>query len=235
MTKPGRREAIILAGGRGSRLASVLPSRQKVTAEVDGEPFALRLVRWLGAFGVERIVFAAGHRSEDVAAIVAGWSETKPQLAISIEDQPLGTGGAVRLAFEATAADPVLVLNGDSFADVDVDALYAFHAARGARATLALARVDDTSRYGAVEQDGDGVITSFREKASGGGPGVVNAGVYLFSRAVLARAPASQAFGLEHDFFPDLIGDGLFGLAFAGRFIDIGTPESFDAAQSFFE
>lgn len=237
-TRGGRgREAIVLAGGRGTRLAAVLPSRQKVTAEVRGEPFALRLARWLAAAGVERIVFAAGHRSEDVQAIVAAHRAERPQLAVSVEDAPLGTGGAVRLAAEQTSAEPVLVLNGDSFAEVDIDAFYAFHAAKGAAASLALARVEDTARYGAVDCAPDGAVRSFREKLAAGadGAGVINAGVYLFSRAALETIPLGQSASLETDVFPKLVGKGLYGMGFEGRFIDIGTPESLAAAETFFQ
>lgn len=230
------REAIVLAGGRGTRLATVLPNRQKVAAEVRGEAFALRLARWLGAADVDRVVFAAGHRAADIETLVASYTAASPKLIVSVEPEPLGTGGAVALAARRTAADTVLVLNGDSFAEVNLQALYDFHDATGAAATLALARVDDVGRYGAVEARETGEIISFREKlGAAGGAGLINAGVYLFDRKVLNLLPTDRAVSLEQEVFPSLIGAGLYGMAFEGRFIDIGTPESLAAAEAFFE
>jgi len=230
----GQREAIVLAGGRGTRLAAVLPDRQKVTANVGGTPFALRLAQWLGEAGVNRVVFAAGHRAKDVEALTAD-SGQRPELVVCVEPRPLGTGGAARFAASRTRANPVLVLNGDSIAEIDLRALYGFHRERHAAVTLALAPVPDTGRYGLVHTEADGRVASFHEKVSGvQAPGWINAGVYLFERDALLSIPSNREVSLEREIFPALIGKGLYAMRFDARFIDIGTPESLGAAGAFF-
>lgn len=230
----GLREAIILAGGRGTRLASVL-TQQKVTAEVDGTPFVMRLVRWLATFGIERVVLAAGHRVEDVEALVKAHGTARPELAISQEKEPLGTAGAIRLAADKTSADTVLVMNGDSIAEIDLPSLYQFHTDRQALVTLALVAVPDPSRYSFVEMGPDGAILQFHEKPDTPRAGAwINGGIYLFERCAFEEIPAGRPASLEFDVFPRLIGRGLYGKQYHARFIDIGTPESLIAAGSFF-
>ncbi len=229
------REAVILAGGLGTRLASVLPDRQKVTAEIGGQPFALRLAQALARRGVTRIVFAAGHRAADVQTVIDQAPAAGPRMEISVEAEPLGTGGALRLALERTTAEPLLVMNGDSFADVDIDRLYDAHARRSARVTLATVKVEPVGRYGLVESREDGRVLAFDEKPTSPPPqGWINAGVYLFAREVVAAMPRATPFSLERDVFPALVGHGLYAVRFEAPFIDIGTPESLQAAQTFF-
>src|SRR5690349_15999407 len=121
-------DAIVLAGGLGTRLQTTLPNQQKVTAKIGGEPFLVKLIRRLADAGVRRVVLAVGHRAEDVMALVSAHSDARLQLVTSVETAPLGTGGATRLAFMQTESDPVLVMNGDSYCDIDLDAFRAFHA-----------------------------------------------------------------------------------------------------------
>lgn len=232
---PGRLDAIVLAGGQGSRLRAALPNRQKVTAPVGGRPFLARLIDWLASAGADRVVLAAGHRSADVQEVVDAYPGSGPELRLSIEPCPLGTAGAVRLAAQQTESDPVLVLNGDSFADIDLAAFRAFHADRQAEASLALVPSPAGDRYGSVDVDATGSVLSFREKSARlREAAAINAGIYLFRREMLARLPERYPLSLEHDVFPRLIGSRFYAMLFKVKFIDIGTPESLQAAAQFF-
>jgi NDP-sugar pyrophosphorylase family protein len=227
--------AIVLAGGRGTRLASVLPDRQKVTADIAGVPFVRRVVHWLRQAGMTRIVLAAGHRADDVAHALAVGPPSRTQIIISAEPRPLGTAGAVRRAANSTAGNPVLVVNGDSFAEIDPAVLLDFHAERRALVSLALVATPDVTRYGTVLTGNDDEVLSFTEKsAAPARPGWISAGVYVFDRAAFDLIPADRPASLERELFPSLIGKGLFAARFDARFIDIGTPESLAAATAFF-
>jgi D-glycero-alpha-D-manno-heptose 1-phosphate guanylyltransferase len=227
-------DVIVLAGGLGSRLRGVLPNLQKVTAPVAGKPFLSKLIEWLIKADVGRIVLAAGHRAEDVESVAASYTGRKPPVLVSVEPHPLGTGGAARLALGMTESDPVLVLNGDSFANIDLAALRRFHAARHARISLALVAAPSASRYGLVETDSAGAVRSFSEKPAASSGGAINAGIYLFERAALSALPEQIPISLEREVFPGLINHGLYAMLFDAAFIDIGTPESLQAAAGFF-
>ncbi len=225
--------AVILAGGLGTRLRSVVSHRPKVLAETCGRPFLSCLLDQLMTAGVAEVVLCTGYLGEQVEAAF-GNSYRDLRLIYSRESAPLGTGGALRDALPRVVCDPVLVMNGDSFFQVDLPALRAYHQARAARATLALARVPDTQRYGRVTLAEDGRVLAFEEKGRQGGPGWINAGIYLVGRELLASIPSPGAVSLERQCFPAWIGDGLYGYPGPGRFLDIGTPESYAAAAEFF-
>jgi D-glycero-alpha-D-manno-heptose 1-phosphate guanylyltransferase len=226
-------DAIVLAGGVGSRLREVLPDRQKVTALVGGKPFLSMLIAWLARSGVSRVVLAAGHRSGDVRSVASEFTGP-PQVRVSVEPVPLGTGGAARLALRMTEGDPILVLNGDSFADVDLGALRRFHAERNAAVSIALVSTNNAKRYGLVRTDENGKVLAFNEKPIDVDGGAINAGVYIFRRAALAALPENSPISFERDVFPELINRGLYAMLFTADFIDIGTPDSLQAAVGFF-
>lgn len=231
----GGGNAIVLAGGRGTRLAPVLPDRQKVTADVAGTPFVRRVVHWLRRAGMTRIVLAAGHRADDVAHALAAERPSQTQIIISAEPRPLGTAGAARRAASSTAGNPILVVNGDSFAEINPAALLDFHNERRALISLALVPAPDVARYGSVVTGDDDEVLSFTEKSdTPGQAGWISAGVYVFDRAAFDLIPAGRPASLERELFPSLIGKGLFAARFDARFIDIGTPESLAAAMAFF-
>lgn len=225
--------ALILAGGLGTRLRSVVSQRPKVLAETCGRPFLSRLLDQLTAVGVAEAVLCTGYLGEQVEATF-GNSYHGLRLVYSRETTPLGTGGALREALPLAACDPLLVMNGDSYFQVDLPAYWAYHHAHAARATLALARVPDTQRFGRVTVAEDGRVLAFEEKGSRGGPGWINAGIYLLARERLAAIPPQGAVSLERQCFPAWIGAGLYGYAAEGEFLDIGTPESYAAATEFF-
>jgi NDP-sugar pyrophosphorylase family protein len=223
--------AIILAGGQGSRLKTILPDRPKVLAEFHGRPFLTYLLDQLARAGIRRVVFCTGYMAAAVQARL-GDAYGPIQLIYSTEKTPLDTGGALRLALTFLESDPVLVMNGDSLADVDLEAYLTWFQERSAPASLLLVSVPDTSRFGRVEVAEDGSITGFKEKGSSG-PGWINAGIYLFQRSVVELIPPHQAYSLERDLFPRLLGQGLSGYRASAAFMDIGTPETFAAAGEF--
>jgi len=223
--------AVILAGGLGTRLRPAVGDRPKVLADVDGRPFLTYLLRQLTDAGVRSIVLCVGHRAVYVRAVL-GEAYGGTPLVYAVETDLLGTGGALRAALPALRSDPVLVLNGDSHCEAHLAALWAAHAEQDASATLVVTHVSDTRRFGRVSLDDDDGITRFCEKTESDGPGWINAGIYVLSRHVLTAIPSGRPVSLEHDVFPALVGRGLFGHRMTGRFVDIGTPESYRAAQA---
>jgi len=225
--------AAILAGGLGTRLRSAVADRPKVLAEVHGRPFLSYLLDQLAAAGCREVVLCTGYLGERIVARF-GDAYGPLRLRYSQEPAPLGTAGALRLALPLLESDPVLVLNGDSYCQADLAAFLDWHQGHAASATLVLTRVADVSRFGSVEIDADGRVLRFQEKAGVSRPGWINAGIYAVSRPLLLKVPAGTAVSLEREVFPAWIGQGLYGHAQGGRFLDIGTPESYAAAQDFF-
>lgn len=225
--------AAILAGGLGTRLRAVIAHQPKVLAEVHGRPFVTYLLDQIAAAGIRRVVLCTGYRGEQVRAML-GDSCGSLRLVYSQEVSPLGTAGALRLALPLFESNAVLVMNGDSLCEVNFHELWAEHRARGAKATLVLVQMPDTARYGRVHVEANDRIVRFEEKREQGGPGWINAGMYLFSRPLLDTIPAKRAVSLEREVFPSWIGRGMYGFPSHGRFLDIGTPESYAAAEQFF-
>jgi NDP-sugar pyrophosphorylase family protein len=218
-------EALVLAGGRGTRLRSVVSSVPKPLALVDGRPFVDFLLDALLTQGVDQIVLATGHLGEVYHQHLPRWSAMGLRVRLSQEEDPLGTAGALRRAVPLLDSDRILVLNGDSICRFEIDRL-------PPPPSLWLLSVDDTSRYGSVELAPDGAVLAFREKAAGGGAGLVNAGVYLFDRREVESIPPDRPVSIERELLPGLVGRGLRGVVGDGPLIDIGTPESYAAAAA---
>jgi NDP-sugar pyrophosphorylase family protein len=224
--------AAIFAGGLGTRLRASVADRPKVLAEVSGRPFLAHLLDQLEAAGVRDAVLCTGYLGEQIEAAF-GAAHGTVRLRYSRESEPLGTGGALRLAAPLFESDPVLVLNGDSYCGADLAALRARHTASGAEGTILLTHVPDAGRYGRVLLGAGGVVEAFREKSSSE-PGWINAGLYLLSRRLIESIPVEGAVSLEQDILPAWVSRGLSGHPAEGRFIDIGTPESYAEAERFF-
>jgi NDP-sugar pyrophosphorylase family protein len=230
-------DVLVIAGGLGTRIAPVLGDTPKLLAPIAGRPYLVFLLDWLRRFGAKRIVFGLGHQAHAVIDFLDHNKSVHDDLTVVTvsEPQPLGTAGAVRFARPQLRSDPVLVMNGDSFAGADLCAFVEHHRRAKARATLLCAEVDDASRYGRVELDGDGRIRGFIEKDPDfHGKSAVSAGVYLFCAALLDEIAAGSASSLEREVFGCAPPGSLD--AFAGRFvfIDIGTPESLALAERVF-
>ncbi len=223
-------DALILCGGLGTRLREVVTDRPKGLADVRGRPFLDLLIDRLARHGLRRFVLCTGYRGEQIAARYA--RRTDAEFVVSLEEQPLGTAGALRLAATHLRSDPLLVLNGDSFCEVDYEALRAFHEDK--RATLSIVVVPPGERddAGNVALADDGAITSFSEKSGRGERTSINAGIYLMHRSLVDALPAHTSLSLERDVFPEAVRrGGCYGFRVPGPVVDIGTPERYLAAQ----
>lgn len=226
--------AVILAGGLGTRLRSVVSDRSKVVAQVNGAPFLHVLLQQLQDGGVARVLLCTGYKGEQVRAQL-GARFGSLELRYSQESEPLGTGGALALATRQIDSSTVLVLNGDSYCGVDLPAFHRWYRERQADAAACLVHVDDASRFGRVALDEDGRIQRFEEKSGAAGAAWVNAGIYLVERSRLEAIPDSGPVSLEQDVFPCWVNQGFYGFQCRVPFIDIGTPETYAEAQRFFE
>jgi NDP-sugar pyrophosphorylase family protein len=181
--------ALILAGGLGTRLRSVVADRPKVLVPVHGRPFLAFLLDQLAAAGLRHAVLCTGFRAELVREELGlRWGPL--ELEYSAEESPLGTGGALRRALPLARSEVVLALNGDSYCDADLPGFFAAHDTSRSAGTLLLTEVADTSRYGRVECNRDGRVLAFSEKQSAGGRGWINAGVYLLNARLACSSPA---------------------------------------------
>jgi len=221
-------QALVLAGGAGTRLRPLTLTTPKPVMPLAGRPFLTFMLDWARSHGVDEVILSCGFMSDAVKAVLGDIYDGM-RLRHVTEDEPLGTAGPVRFAYdEGLLEERLLVLNGDVLTDIDLTAELAQHESTGARATLALFQVDDTSSYGVVPTDEEGRVTEFIEKGSGEPPtNRINAGAYVIEREVAASIPAGRAVSFELDVFPSLVGNGLYGYAAAGYWIDIGTPERY--------
>lgn len=225
--------AAILAGGLGTRLRSVVSDRPKILAEVCRRPFLAYLLDQLAAIKIKKVVLCIGHLGEKVRT---AFGDTYGHLTLfySQETSPIGTAGALRLALPLLQSDPVLVMNGDSFLETDLMAFWNCHCAKGAQVTLLLTNQVNTKRYGRVNINAAGCVLSFHEKDDQDGPGWVNGGRYFINHHLLQVIPEGMVISLERDMLPAWVSRGLYGYCSAGRFLDIGTPEAYAAAEQFF-
>jgi mannose-1-phosphate guanylyltransferase len=228
-------QAVILAGGQGTRLRPLTLARAKPVVPLLDRPFLAYQLAMLRDHGVTDVILSCSYRVEDVKAALGDGRALGVRLRYVVEAEPLGTGGGVRNAVDLTSGT-VFVLNGDVLTDADLTAMRRFHEDRGARTTIFLTPVEDPRAYGLVETDAGGRIARFREKP---GPdeaiptNMINAGVYLLDAALLSRMPADRPVSIEREFFPDLIADGVpcFGWTHASYWRDIGNPAAYRAAQ----
>ncbi len=238
-TSPAQRHAppptaAILAGGKGSRLRPCVSDRPKVLAEVGKRGFLSYLLDQLADAGFSSVILLTGYMGDQVRATL-GQAYKGMKLGYCREEQPLDTAGALHGAMHLLNSDPVLVMNGDSYCEADLGPFIAWHRAVGAEVSMLMAQVRDTSRFGQVRVDELGRVLAFEEKSNGGGPGWINAGIYLICRPLLELIPAARPVSLEKEMFPKWVSRRFYGCRNSGRFIDIGTPESYSAAQKFFE
>lgn len=227
-------EAIILAGGFGTRLRDAVPLLPKPMAPVGGVPFLERLMKFWAKEGVDHFIISVGYLQHKIVDYF-GSSFIGKKVTYSIEKEPLGTGGALLLASQKLNQDcPFLVLNGDTYFDLSLIELWRFHKELKADITVALTKAGEDNRYGRVERNLLGEIVSFGQKGVLGSP-YVNGGVYLFDLGLWDDSGPITKLSLENDLFPSLLSEGItmMGVPFSGRFIDIGVPEDYLLAQSF--
>jgi mannose-1-phosphate guanylyltransferase len=223
-------QALVLVGGKGTRLRPLTDSVPKPALTLVDRPFLAYLVEWLAAYGVDEVVLACGFLPDQLRAALGDSEHEGTALTYVVEPERRGTAGAFRFAADELGerlGERFLALNGDILCDLDLGALLRAHEQRGARATIALHPVEDSSAYGLVECDADGAVLAFREKTGEPMPGEVNAGAYVLERSVLDLIPPGREVSIEREVFPRLVGDGLGALCLDGYWMDIGTPERY--------
>ena len=222
-------QALILAGGEGTRLRPLTSTIPKPVVPLVGRPFISYMLEWLRGHGVEDVILGCGFMADRVRDVLGDGSDLGIRLRYLEEPRPLGTGGALKFA-EDLLDERFFMLNGDTLTDLDLTAQLEAHVRTGARATLGLVPVDDPSAYGLVRMDQDGAVTEFVEKP---GPdrvdtNLINAGAYILERGVLdGMPPAGTNVSIERDVFPTLVGRGLYGYEASGYWLDIGTPDRY--------
>lgn len=223
--------AIILAGGFGTRLKTVVNDLPKPMAPVNGEPFLNYQLTYLKHFGVKKVIFSVGYLAEKIQDYYKS-SFNELEIKYVIEENPLGTGGGIRLGLEHCTDEFALVLNGDSFFDVDLHEFFKLHTNETSQFSLALRKVNDSSRYGTIETDANDRIISFMEKTNRMKEGRINGGVYILNKELYLKTTPSGNFSIEKDFFEKQLDKlSIKGFEFTGYFIDIGIPEDYTKAQ----
>jgi NDP-sugar pyrophosphorylase family protein len=226
--------SVILAGGLGTRLRSVVSDRPKVLAGVCNRPFLTFLLDQLVTAQAKEVILCTGFMADEVHKEL-GHKYKSLNIVYSSEPEPMGTGGALRLSLPLINSDPILIMNGDSHVNVDLTGYLKWFFERDRHASLLLVKVPDTGRYGKVIADDDGLIAAFEEKALDAGPGWINAGIYIMKKYLVASIPPGIPYSLERQLFPDLVQKkNIYGFCTNGKFIDIGTPDAYFQAQKFF-
>jgi mannose-1-phosphate guanylyltransferase len=225
-------EAILLVGGKGTRLRPLTLSAPKPLLPTAGVPFLAHQLARAAASGIAHVVLATSYRAEMFAEAFGDGRGLGLSIDYVYEPTPLGTGGGIRNAarlLRGGPADPIVVLNGDILSGHDLAAQVDLHRDEDAAVTLHLVKVDDPSRYGVVPTDSAGRVTAFLEKQPNPVTNKINAGCYVFRRSVIDQIPAGRPVSVEHETFPALIdaGEVMMGYASATYWLDVGTPEAF--------
>lgn len=228
---PTPKEAIILAGGFGTRLKHILPNTPKPMAPIGEQPFLNYLLNYLIAEGFNRFVLSTGYLHEQIEAYYGNRYKTA-EIVYAHETTPLGTGGAIRYALSFCQTEEVCVLNGDTMFLVDYTALFTAHKAHPSNLTIVLRYVADTSRYGSVQTDACGRITAFVEKQIATSAGYINGGIYLLNKHLFDNLSLAEPFSFEKDVMEkEYQSQSFYTCPSEGYFIDIGIPEDYRRAQ----
>ena len=228
-------DVFVLAGGLGTRIRPVLGDIPKLLAPIGRRTYLDHLLNWLRGFGARRVVLGLGVRAQAIVDYAQAHPIAGIEIETVVEPSPLGTAGAIRFARATLRSDPILVVNGDSFADTDLCRLLERHHAACASATVLCAEVEEAGRYGRLALDAEGFVERFVEKDSSfRGKAWINAGIYFVSARLLDVIAAGTATSLERDVFERLPRRSLAAFTECFRFIDIGTPESLAQANKIF-
>jgi NDP-sugar pyrophosphorylase family protein len=226
-------DAVILAGGFGTRLKEVVPDVPKPLAPINGRPFLDILLHQLGRSGIIRkVILAVGYKAEVIQSRYSAIQNYSFGIEFSVEHVPMGTGGAICQALALTESTDVLVMNGDSYVEYDLDELARRHKENAAKVTMVVTEVDDARRFGSVKLDkSNSKILEFVEKTGSQGRGFVNAGCYMLMRSAFAGLPTVPC-SFETAILPQYLGS-IYALIAKGRFIDIGIPGSYHFAAEY--
>jgi D-glycero-alpha-D-manno-heptose 1-phosphate guanylyltransferase len=225
------KEAILLAGGLGTRLQKAVPDLPKPMAPVNGRPFMEYILDYLIQYDIKKFIFSVGYKHEAFARhFTKGYKGCN--VVFSIEDVPLGTGGGIKKALDYAETPEVIVLNADTLFKMDFNAMFLSHKKTNADLTIALRQMNDTGRYGSVEIDDDLRVTGFTEKSSIAKPGYINGGIYLFKKDIFTNLDHPEKFSMEKDFLEVYINAlKIGGFPSDGYFLDIGIPEDYEKAK----
>jgi D-glycero-alpha-D-manno-heptose 1-phosphate guanylyltransferase len=229
------RECLILAGGLGTRLSSVVNDRPKCLALINGKPFLSYLILFLIKNKIERFVFSLGFKSELIENYLFENFKNKIDYVTIVEHEQLGTGGAIKNSIGSCFSDKILVLNADTFFDFNIDYLYDFHNSINSKCSIALKKMYDFDRYGSISLNINNQIIEFQEKVYKK-DGFINTGFILLDRKYFQSKQFPTKFSLENSFLEKYINEGhIYGILLDGDFIDIGIPSDYRNAQSFFQ
>lgn len=223
-------EAVILAGGLGTRIRGVIGDIPKSLAPIQNKAFLCYLLDYLEKQGVTRVILATGFQHESIQNLI-GSRYGGITIDYSQEMEPLGTGGAIKMALAKTKNNAVVILNGDTFFKINLQSLWTFYQQTPCDVVLALKQIDNTSRYGTVRLE-ENQIKNFEEKNVLEKTGLINGGIYIVNRNLFNKIPIPKQFSFENDFLAKHVNKlNVTGLAFTDYFIDIGIPEDYARAQ----
>lgn len=223
-------EAVILSGGKGTRLQSVIKDIPKTMADVNGTPFLETTLQWLNSFNINKVILAVGYKKEYIKKYF-GNNYKNINLIYSEEEKPLGTGGAIKKALKECVDDNVIVMNGDVLARVDLNKMYEKHLSLGSVMTIAVKEMTNFDRFGVVKFNKDR-ITRFEEKKYVE-KGFMNTGIYIMNKDIFENKIENKSFSIENDYLSKYVDkDKISPFIFAGEFIDIGIPEDYQKIQA---
>ena len=224
-------EAILLAGGFGTRLKHIVNDLPKPMAPINGIPFLSYLMKKMSHAGIQHIVLSTGFLHEKIESFYKNSFEGM-KISYARETEPLGTGGAIMFSLKKTTTDNVLILNGDTLFDIDFAYFNAFYQSKKTMLAVALRKLNDVSRYGSVSIDNTGKIIAFAEKNLSTGEGLINGGIYLLNKNELKNIHLPKTFSFEKEILEKLYKENdFYGMPFDDYFIDIGIPEDYKRAQ----
>ena len=225
-------QALILAGGLGTRLRGIVTNIPKVMVDIEGRPFLEYLVLQLKNYSFNDIILYTGYLNVRIENYFGNGNNLGVNIIYSEETEPLGTGGAIKFAENLIAEGDFIVMNGDSFFDMDLDKLISYHFNKRALATMALVEVRGAKRFGSVKIDKNGMIKSFIEKEKKANSNLINGGIYVLNKEIFKYIPKNKLVSLEKEIFPKLVNSNRFyGISFKNYFIDIGVPEDYKKMQ----
>jgi len=223
-------EAVILAGGLGTRLRGIIKDIPKPMAEISGKPFLAYLIDFLSKQKIKRVVLSVGYKFEVIKNFF-GNRYKGINISYAIEEKPLGTGGAIKNALLSIYGNEAFIVNGDTFFDIDLNDFYNFHKSKNSKLSMALKKMDFTERYGAVEIDKSNKIMAFHEKTQKYDV-LINGGIYLLNKNFFNSLATQDKFSFEKDFLEKHYKNyEFYGFPFDEYFIDIGIPEDYEKAK----
>ena len=226
---PKNIDVVLLCGGLGKRIQSVVNDRPKPMAEIKGRPFLDILIDYAATFGFRRFILCIGYMGNFIKRHYQG-KRGSLEIIFSEEKELLGTAGAIKNAESLIGSSPFLVMNGDSFCPVDLHEFINFHITKQSELSLTLATIEGVSNYGMAELDESNRIVTFVEKGKEKN-GFISGGVYLFNHSILSLIPSAAVYSLEYNLFPALTNRRCYGYVTKKGFIDIGTPEGYENAK----